>query len=131
MLLRLAQSLSSQPKSVMSFFSFRLLRHFSIFSHLERNEALRSSDEEKNTSNSSAAIIDTPNTVKNSKIQDNDSNLAILQQIIDIKQEIDRYQDSIAVISAKKIVSFSGKNTTKITWKTEEETLLHYQKKKT
>lgn len=86
---------------------------------------------QENTKNTT--ILDKKTIIPKSKVEkqaniiDNTSDLAVLQHIIEIKQEIGRYQDSIKVITAKKIVGFSGKNTQRISIEKEENLLSTYR----
>lgn len=85
-------------------------------------------DKKDSISAPSQKIAATPKEIKNAEKIDNSKELAILQQIIDIKKETSRYQDSIEVIANKKIVGFSGTKTAKTQWKTENELFLKYKK---
>lgn len=77
-----------------------------------------------------SAPTPSPKTIEKREEMDNAKELATLQQIIDIKKEIRGYQDSIEALSSKKIVGFSGTNTEKIEWQTEENLLRQYKKQK-
>lgn len=76
----------------------------------------------------SQKMVALPREIKNAEKIDNSKELAILQQIIDIKKETSRYQDSIEVIANKKVVGFSGTKTEKTQWKVENEFFFNYKK---